>query len=198
MGLKGYWERSSLDIVKYGWRVLLQNYRNILQEDYSCKNMISWTVLFIMLMFAVKVEALPVVLDPNYSLTLVATGLGAAADMAIDNEGNMFLNDYRDPGTGTGKIYWFKPNGEMQVINSNLYYQDGIAVLPNGNLLVAPDALYEVTRDGAVSLYLTGLSYPGHMEPDGLGNLYISEGALSHNEWVIILTTKNTKVTKIY
>lgn len=64
----------------------------------------------------------------------------------------------------------------METINSGLYYQDGLAVLPNGNLLVAPDDLYEVTRDGDVSFYLGGLSYPGHMESDGSGNLYISEG----------------------
>lgn len=132
--------------------------------------------IFITLLLATKVHAEPILLNSSYEVTLITSGLGAANGMAIDNGGNLFITDYRDPGTGEGKIHWLKPNGEMSVINSNLYYQDSIAVLPNGNLLVAPDNIYEVTREGAVSLYLSGLSYPGHMEPDGLGNFYLTEG----------------------
>src|SRR3972149_11448763 len=136
---------------------------------------IAYTI-FVILMLATKVEALPNLLDSNYEITLVTSGLGAANGMAVDSGGNLFINDYRDPGTGEGKIYWIKPNGDMTVINSNLYYQDGIAVLPTGNLLVGTNDIYEVTRDVSVSLYLSGLSYPGHMESDGVGNFYVSEG----------------------
>lgn len=137
----------------------------------------SKAIIFLLAIFCTSIaEATPIVNDPMFSITLVATGLGASAGIANDSEGNIFINDYRDPGTGSGRIHWFKPNGERAVINSNLYWQDGIAVLPNGNLLVSPDALYEVTRTGAVSPYLSGLSYPGHIEPDGSGNFYISEG----------------------
>lgn len=133
-------------------------------------------VFFMLLFAATNSYATPSLLDTNYNITLVATGLGAAGGMATDNMGNIFINDYRDPGTGNGKISWIKPYGSFNVINSNLYYLGGIAVLPNGNLIVAAHNLYEVTRDGTVSLYLTGLSYPQVIEPDGLGNFYMSEG----------------------
>ena len=96
--------------------------------------------------------------------------------MAMDNEGNLFINDYRDPGTGNGRIHWFKPNGEYSIINSDIYYSGAIAVLPNGNLLVGPGPGYEVTRDGAVSLFPTALSCPYNIKPDGLGNYFVSEG----------------------
>ena len=134
-------------------------------------------VVFILLFASINGYATPNLLDTSYNITLVASGLGAGAGaMALDNEGNLFINDYRDPGTGNGRIHWFTPNGEYSIINSNIYYSGAIAVLPNGNLLVGPGPGYEVTREGYVSVFSTALSCPYNIKPDGLGNFYISEG----------------------
>lgn len=163
--------------------------RRLMEEDWTMRKIIIFFITFIVCLFPNIVSSAPMILDPSYSISLVATGLGGAGGMAIDNEGNIFINDYRDHGTGSGRIHWFKPNWEHVTINTNIYYSGGIAVLPNGNLLVGPGPGYEVTRDGSVSSFTTALTCPYNIKPDGLGNYFISEGCVGK---ITILHPDNT------
>lgn len=140
-------------------------------------------LLTCMLTFSAQAEV--TLTDPRYVIKKVASGLGAGNAMAADRLGNLFVLDYHD--TGIGRIHWFHADGSTSEITTNLLYQDGIAILPDRSLLVATNDIHQVTLDGVVTPYITGLSFPGHFErkpntkrfsPQVDGDLYFPEAGV--------------------
>jgi len=113
--------------------------------------------------------------------TLFDQGSGAESpeDLVIDAQDNIFFTD-----DDAGGLWEFDARGNRRLVagkDKGLISTEGIALNPDGSLLVGDGEQHEVfrvTRDGAVSEFLGksyGIKKPESMVFDDKGNLYIAD-----------------------
>src|SRR5437763_3444521 len=112
---------------------------------------------------------------------LVDAGFGFASpeDLVIDSQDNIFFTV-----DDAGGLWEFTAEGKPRLVAGNdkgLISTEGIALAPDGSLLVGDGEQHEVfrvTRDGQVSEFLGkeyGITKPESMDFDDRGNLYIAD-----------------------
>jgi len=131
--------------------------------------------------------------------TLVDSSFGCHSpeDLVIDADDNIFFTD-----DDAGGLWEYMANGTPRLVagkDKGLISTEGIALAPDGSLLVGDGAQHEifrVTRDGVVSEFL-GKQYrinkPESMVFDEQGNLYIAD----NEDDVLYMLDKNHELHRI-
>lgn len=104
--------------------------------------------------------------------TLIS-GLGQAADIALDLDGNLFVADF-----DAGEIIKATISGDVSTFATGLDRPVGIAADSHGNVFVAENGtglLKKVSPEGAVSTIATGLSLPVGLTLGPDGNIYVAD-----------------------
>jgi len=112
---------------------------------------------------------------------LMDAGFGCQSpeDLVIDAQDNIFFTD-----DDSGGLWEFTNDGKPRLVagqDKNLISTEGIALAPDGSLLVGDGEehkVFRVTRDGQVSDFLGteyGITKPESMVYDDHGNLYIAD-----------------------
>lgn len=114
----------------------------------------------------------------------------APNDLVVDRSGTIFFTDPGRPGAATdrlGRLMALEPNGELRVIASDFCYDNGIALSPDGRILVVEaNGLMWVGRDGEKEWLIEQLGeHPG----DGFcfdveGRIYVAS-PLAHAIYVL-------------
>src|SRR5437016_2146906 len=119
-----------------------------------------------------KAEGLKKLIDSSF-------GTQSPEDLVIDSQDNIFFTD-----DDAGGLWEFTANGTPRLVagkDKGLISTEGIALAPDGSLLVGDGEQHEVfrvTRDGQVSEFLGkefGITKPESMVFDDRGNLYIAD-----------------------
>jgi len=130
---------------------------------------------------------------------LVDAGFGfqSPEDLVIDSQDNIFFTD-----DDAGGLWELAADGTPRMIatrNQGLISTEGIALAPDGSLLVGDGEqhkVFRVTRDGKVSDFLGtdyGITKPESMVFDDRGNLYIAD----NEDNVLYLLDANRKLHRI-
>jgi sugar lactone lactonase YvrE len=118
-------------------------------------------------------------IDANGTITRFATGLDQPTTLAIDSNGNLYVEN-----SGNGTISKIAPDATISLFATGL--GGPMAVDADGNLFAAPPQLVasqipimEVTQSGAVSTFatVTGM-IPTGLAFDPAGNLYLAIGSI--------------------
>jgi hypothetical protein len=126
------------------------------------KIVVTSTVVFVFIsfIFSPPILAVPIVHDPNYSIELVASGLGAACGLSISPTGDVFLTDLN-------AFRILKVDRDTYAVEqyaSGFTYPQDLTFDSSGNLFVlagsgSPRDILQVYPDGSTSLFSTGYSY---------------------------------------
>ncbi len=106
-------------------------------------------------------------------------GISSPEKLVVDADGNAFFTD--DDVGGVWEVDAQGNRREVAVADKGLIYTKGIALSPDGSLLVGDGAQHEVfrvTRDGAVTEFLGkeyGITRPEGLTYDDKGNLFIAD-----------------------
>jgi len=119
-----------------------------------------------------KADGLKTLMDSSF-------GISSPEKLVVDAEGNAFFTD-----DDVGGLWEVDALGNRRLVagkDKGLIYTKGIALAPDGSILVGDGEQHEVfrvTRDGAVSEFLGkeyGITRPEGMAYDDKGNLYIAD-----------------------
>jgi sugar lactone lactonase YvrE len=117
----------------------------------------------------------------SQQVELVADELGIATGLAFDGEGILYVGDRR------GTIFRIERNGEPRsfchlepsVSAYHLAFDREGTLFVTAPSLASVDPVYRVSREGEVSLFVTGFGRPQGMAFDSEGNLYVTEGLVN-------------------
>jgi sugar lactone lactonase YvrE len=119
-------------------------------------------------------------ITPNGTLTIFASRVSYASNLAVDKTGNLFVSDYDN-----GIIYEYKPDGSRATFASGLYHPVGMALDSAGNLFVADNSvgnlyqgsIYKYKPDGSrvTIAVLNPGDRPADLALDSMGNLYMGD-----------------------
>ncbi|MBN1974213.1 MAG: NHL repeat-containing protein [Sedimentisphaerales bacterium] len=131
-------------------------------------------LLSLLLITSMPLSAAPILYNPNYSIELVASGLGAVNGVDISPSGDIFVTDYQ----GRRILRIDRTTYAVGVYASGFSYSEDLTFDNDGNLFVtsgsgAPKSIYQVFSDGSSSLFSTGYSYSVGLEAHTDGYLYI-------------------------
>jgi len=111
--------------------------------------------------------------------TLLATGVHAVANPAIDADGNVYVTLSGGRGQETPvSVFRIERNGEMRPFLSGIMNATGLAVDEAGNLYVSSrheGTVYQVTPAGAAKVYAEGMGVATGMAFDTERNLYVGD-----------------------
>src|SRR5437899_8620366 len=119
-----------------------------------------------------KADGLKTLMDSSF-------GISSPEKLVVDSEGNAFFTD-----DDVGGLWEVDALGNRRFVagsDKGLVYTKGIALAPDGSLLVGDGEQHEVfrvTKEGAVSEFLGkeyGITRPEGMVYDDHGNLYIAD-----------------------
>lgn len=130
-------------------------------------------VSFLLFPFLNQAIAVPLV-QPGYSIDLVAAGLGAVTGVAIGPTGDIFTSDYQN-----GRVLRINASSHsVQTYVTGLSYSTDLAFDAFGQLYVtsgsgSPRDIYRINPDGSKTLFSTGHSYTVGMEFGSDGMMYL-------------------------
>jgi sugar lactone lactonase YvrE len=111
--------------------------------------------------------------------TLLATGVHAVANPAVDPDGNVYVTLSGGRGQETPvSVFRVERNGEMRPFLSGIMNATGLAVDPDGNVYVSArndGTVYQVTPAGAAKVYAEGMGIATGIAFDAEGNLYVGD-----------------------
>lgn len=111
--------------------------------------------------------------------TMLATGVHAVANPAVDAGGNVYVTLSGGRGQETPvSVFRIERSGEMRPFLSGIMNATGLAVDEEGNLYVSSrheGTVYQVTPAGAAKVYAEGMGIATGMAFDGEGNLYVGD-----------------------
>ena len=116
----------------------------------------------------------PTVYDSDYTVELVASGLGAVTGVKLGPDGNIYLTDYQG-----GRILRIdKATYAVEEYTTGLSYPTDLTFDSLGNLFVTsgsgnPRAIFQAFPDGSKSLFSTGYSYSVGLETGADDYLFI-------------------------
>jgi hypothetical protein len=136
--------------------------------------------------------------DPGLK-TLIDSKFGVLSpeDLVIDGDDNIFFTD-----DDAGGLWEYMANGTPRLVagkDKGLISTEGIALAPDGALLVGDGAQHEVfrvTKDGLITEFLGkqyGINKPESMVFDEQGNLYIAD----NEDDVLYMLDKNHELHRI-
>lgn len=110
---------------------------------------------------------------------MLATGVHAVANPAIDSDGNVYVTLSGGRGQETPvSVFRIERNGEMRPFLSGIMNATGLAVDEEDNLYVSSrqeGTVYQVTPAGAAKMYAEGMGIATGIAFDGDGNLYVGD-----------------------
>jgi sugar lactone lactonase YvrE len=111
--------------------------------------------------------------------TMIATGIHAVANPAIDGEGNIYVTLSGGRGQETPvSVFRIDRSGDMRPFLSGIMNATGLAVDEQGNLYVSSrqeGTVYQVTPAGAAKVYAEGMGIATGIAFDAEGNLYVGD-----------------------
>lgn len=111
--------------------------------------------------------------------TMLATGVHAVANPAVDAAGNMYVTLSGSRGQETPvSVFRIERNGEMRPFLSGIMNATGLAVDEDGNLYVSSrqeGTVYQVTPAGAAKVYAEGMGIATGIAFDADHNLYVGD-----------------------
>lgn len=111
--------------------------------------------------------------------TMLATGVHAVANPAIDHNGNIYVTLSGGRGQETPvSVFRIERNGELRPFLSGIMNATGLAVDEEGNLYVSSrqeGTVYRVTPAGAAATYAEGMGIATGIAFDAERNLYVGD-----------------------
>ncbi len=111
--------------------------------------------------------------------TMLATGIHAVANPAVDAEGNVYVTLSGARGQETPvSVFKIERNGEMRPFLSGIMNATGLAVDDEGNLYVSSrqeGTVYQVSPAGAAKVYAEGMGIATGIAFDAERNLYVGD-----------------------
>jgi sugar lactone lactonase YvrE len=111
--------------------------------------------------------------------TLLASGIHAVSNPAVDSEGNVYVTFSGSRGQETPvSVFRIERDGEMRPFLSGIMNATGLAVGEDGNIYVSSrheGTVYRVTPSGAASVYAEGMGVATGMAFDADGYLYVGD-----------------------
>jgi sugar lactone lactonase YvrE len=111
--------------------------------------------------------------------TMLATGVHAVANPAIDNDGNVYVTLSGGRGQETPvSVFRIERTGEMRPFLSGIMNATGLAVDETGNVYVSSrqeGTVYQVSPAGAAKVYAEGMGVATGMAFDTERNLYVGD-----------------------
>ena len=111
--------------------------------------------------------------------TVLATGIHAVANPAIDSEGNVYVTLSGTRGQETPvSVFKIERNGEMRPFLSGIMNATGLAVDDENNVYVSSrqeGTVYQVSPAGAAKIYAEGMGIATGIAFDAEGNLYVGD-----------------------
>ena len=130
--------------------------------------------------------------SPGTMSTIPTTGLGEAAGIAVDGQGDLFVSD-----SDLDQVVRITPAGSQTTFISGVAGPQQIALDGSGNLLIPArdnDQVLEVSPAGTILGTLgSGLNAPNSVAVDGAGNVYIADTL--NNRIVEVLASTGTQLT---
>jgi len=137
-----------------------------------------------------KADGLKTLMDSSF-------GISSPEKLAVDSAGNSFFTD-----DDVGGLWEVDAGGNRRLVagpDKGLIYTKGIALAPDGSILVGDGEQHEVfrvTRDGAVTEFLGkeyGITRPEGLAYDDKGNLYIAD----EEDNVLYMLDSNRKLHRL-
>jgi len=111
--------------------------------------------------------------------TMLATGIHAVANPAIDSEGNVYVTLSGGRGQETPvSVFRIERNGDMRPFLSGIMNATGLALDEANNLYVSSrqeGTVYQVTPAGAAKVYAEGMGIATGIAFDSEHNLYVGD-----------------------
>jgi sugar lactone lactonase YvrE len=111
--------------------------------------------------------------------SMLATGVHAVANPAVDSTGNVYVTLSGARGQETPvSVFRIEPNGEMRPFLTGIMNATGLAVDLDGNLYVSSrqeGTVYQVTPSGAAKVYAEGMGIATGIAFDAEHNLYVGD-----------------------
>lgn len=111
--------------------------------------------------------------------SMIANGVHAVANPAVDGEGNIYVTLSGSRGQETPvSVFRIEHDGEMRPFASGIMNATGLATDDRGNVYVSSrheGTVYRVTPEGAASVYAEGMGIATGIAFDGEGNLYVGD-----------------------
>jgi hypothetical protein len=141
-------------------------------------------------------SAAPTVLDANYEISLVASGLVSATGIAISPSGDIFVTDYRDSGPSS-ILRIDKTTHVVETYATGFSFATDLAFDTSGRLFVLsgsgnPRNILQVFPDGTSTPHVSGLSFSVGLEPSLDGGLFVGnagDGTISAVDPAVAVST---------
>ncbi|MCU1459634.1 MAG: gluconolactonase [Actinomycetia bacterium] len=103
---------------------------------------------------------------PDGTVTYVVdAGFNAPNDLVVAEDGTLYFTDpgvHPPPDPGIGRVFRLAPDGELTVIASGLQYPNGIALEPDGGIVIVDEhGLHRVLPDGTTEVVVAEIGTSG-------------------------------------
>ena len=133
-----------------------------------------------------------VMVAPDGTQSVVASGLSDPGGIAVDSSGDVFIAD-----TGNNRVLEITRTGKQTTVGAGLVMPMGVAVDAAGDVFIADagnDRVLEVTTDGSQETVGSSLAFPTAAAVDSAGDVFIAD---TNNDRVVEVTSAGIQTTFI-